>query len=231
MGEGTIAAPVVIALDGPAASGKTTVGRVVAAALGYPYLDTGVLYRALTWAALQSGTNLADGGALAGLAAHLALAHGAAEVGGSALLETMLDGRRVGKALHTREVDEAVSGVAAIPEVRAALRPVQRSAIRPPGVVLAGRDIGTVIAPDADVKVWLDASAAERARRRAGQLNEAYETVLAQLVARDTVDGTRAVAPMRAPPDAVIVNTDGLSVEAVVQQVLAHVPPRAMHRL
>jgi CMP/dCMP kinase len=209
----------VIALDGPAASGKSTVGQAVADQLGYVYFDTGLLYRALTWLALQRGVAPADEQRLTDLVREIEL-----QVGESPRRAIILaagqeltgDGR-----LHTPDVDAAISVVAAHPSVRATLKPAQRRAITPPGAVLAGRDIGTVIVPEAPLKVWLNASAEERARRRAQQTGEAYQAVLEKMVRRDQIDGSRAVAPMVRAPDAVDLDTDGLSAEAVTQRIVA----------
>jgi CMP/dCMP kinase len=209
----------VIALDGPAASGKSTVGQAVADQLGYVYFDTGLLYRALTWLALQRGVAPTDEQRLTELVREIELQ--VSESPRRAIIlaasqELTGDGR-----LHTPEVDAAISVVAAHPSVRASLKPAQRRAIAPPGAVLAGRDIGTVIVPEAPLKIWLNASAEERARRRANQTGEAYPAVLEKMVRRDQVDGSRAVAPMVRAPDAVDLETDGLSAEAVTRRIVA----------
>jgi cytidylate kinase len=210
--------PFVIALDGPAASGKSTVGRGVAHALGLFYFDTGLLYRALTWLALERRVSPTDPAALVELLGRSGLTVEHHHDGAPGVL---VDGRDIGPQLHTPAVDAQVSVVSAHPEVRAALVPVQRAVIQPPGVVMAGRDIGTIIVPEAPLKIWLTASPEERARRRAGQTGEDYVQVLEGMRRRDRLDGSRSVAPMRPAPDAVEVNTDGLSPQAVIDTIVA----------
>ena len=207
----------VIAVDGPAASGKSTVGRGVARQLGLPYFDTGLLYRALTWLALQHGVDPTDGVALAELVGRARLS---IEQRGTEDPRVVADGADLAPYLHRPEVDADVSAVSAHLEVRTALRPVQRALIRAPGVVMAGRDIGTVIVPDAKLKVWLSASPEERARRRAEQTGWSYAAVLEGMAQRDLVDGSRAVAPMQKPADAVEIDTDRLSAEGVVERIV-----------
>jgi cytidylate kinase len=204
----------VVALDGPAASGKSTVAAGAARALGFSYLDTGLLYRALTRAALRAGVDVANGDALARLARRLAL-----EVGPRS--EVLVDGRDVSDELHGPAVDAAVSAVSAHAAVREALGPVQRAAVRPPGTILAGRDIGTVIVPDAPLKIWLAASPEQRAARRARQTGQSPAEVLEQMRERDRLDSSRAVAPMLRAPDAIEVDTDALTLDEVVGRVVA----------
>jgi cytidylate kinase len=205
--------PFVIALDGPAASGKSTVGLGVARRLGYAYVDTGLLYRALTWLAMQLGIEPADAARLEQLAGRL-------ELELDPLGRVHRRGQEITERLQQPAVDARVSMVSAHPGVRAALRSVQRDLIRPPGVVMAGRDIGTVIVPEAPLKIWLNASAAERARRRAAQTGEAYAAVLERMLARDRFDGSRSVAPMARAADAVQVDTDGLEPAAVIEHIV-----------
>ena len=208
-----MSAPFVVALDGPAASGKSTVGRAVAEQLGLGYFDTGLLYRALTCLALARGASPTDAGALTDLVPDLRV-----ELAPDGRI--MRDGRDITGQLQTPAVDAAVSAVSAHAAVRAALRDVQRSLVRAPGLVMAGRDIGTVIVPEAHLKVWLTASDAERARRRADQTGQPFATVLAGMQQRDLIDGSRAVAPMAPAADAVEVNSDALSPGAVVDQIV-----------
>jgi cytidylate kinase len=203
----------VLALDGPAASGKSSVGLGAARKLGFRYFDTGLLYRALTWLALERGIDPADADALLALVGDLRVAL-------DAVGRVSRDGRDVTDDLRSASVDRAVSAVAGHTSVREALRPVQRALIRPPGVVMAGRDIGTVIVPDAPLKVWLNASVEERARRRSAQTGEPFTEVLAGMQRRDSLDASRAVAPMARAADAVVVETDGLSLEAVVTRLV-----------
>ena len=204
----------VITLDGPAASGKSTVGLGAARALGLGYFDTGLLYRALTWLALARNVAPSDGEALAALISEL-------NVSVDALGRVFRDDRDITPALRDASVDAAVSAVSAHPRVREAMRPAQRALIKPPGLVMAGRDIGTVIVPEAQLKIWLSASPEVRARRRADQTGADYATVLAEMRRRDQIDGSRAVAPMTRADDAVELNTDYVSPEIVVARIVA----------
>lgn len=213
--------PFVIALDGPAASGKSTVGSGVAEALGFFYFDTGVLYRALTCVALNRGIAPTDAAGLAQLARGVRFEVGQATVQDGRQLDVRADGEDVSLRIRTPAVDASVSAVSAHAAVRDALIQPQRDAVCPPGTVLAGRDIGTVIVPDAPLKIWLDASAEERARRRAAQHGDKVQEVLRAMVERDRFDSSRAVAPMVKASDAVRVRTDGVPAEEVVRQIVA----------
>ncbi len=215
----------VICIDGPAASGKTTVARALADVLGYFYLDTGVLYRAVTWVALRRGIPTGDGEKLGRLAGEMQIEVKPAPPGDPRQTIVIADGEDVSLAIRSPEVDANVSEVSAHPSVRAALVGVQRSIADEGGVILAGRDAGTVVWPKAEVKVYLTASEEERARRRVKQGEEQgihidFDTVLAELRRRDLYDSSRAVAPLRAAPDAVVVDTTGLTIEQVVQELL-----------
>jgi cytidylate kinase len=203
-----------IAMDGPAGSGKSSVGLGAASRLGLRYFDTGLLYRALTWLALGRGVGVSDAAALTLLVDDL-------HVEVDPIGRVFRDGRDITDDLRGPSVDGAVSAVSAHAAVRDALRPVQRGLIRPPGVVMAGRDIGTVIVPDADLKIWLNASVEERARRRALQAEAPFAEVLAGMRQRDRLDASREVAPMARAADAVVVETDGLSPEAVIERVVS----------
>jgi cytidylate kinase len=212
----------IVALDGPGSSGKSSVGAAVAAALGIRFLDTGLLYRALTWLCLERGLRPDDGPAVAPLATEIDLA--ADEVG--RLVRVIVDGRDVADRIRTPRVDRSVSAVARQPEVRAALLGRQRAIAASGAIVVAGRDIGSVVLPDADVKIWLDASAEERAARRARErgidpASPAGLAILDDLRRRDLADGSRDLSPARAADDAVHVRTDGNSFEATVAAVLA----------
>lgn len=216
------AAEPVVAIDGLASSGKSSVGVAVAAALGFRFLDTGLLYRALTWLALERGIDPSDGPAIAPLAAEIDL--GADEAG--RLTRVIASGRDVAGDIRTPRVERAVSAVSRRAEVRSALLGLQRALASRGRIVLAGRDIGTVVLPDADVKVWLDASAEERAARRAAERgiepdSPAGRAILDDLRRRDRVDASRPVSPARAAPDAVHVLTDGRTFEETVAAVLA----------
>ena len=208
----------VVAIDGPAGSGKSTVARRVAEALGLPALDTGAMYRALTWAVLDAGIDPSDAPAVIGVAHTLDL-----DVGPP----VRVGGRDVNDAIRTAEVSAAVSVVAAVPEVRVRLVAAQREWIEAHGGgVVEGRDIGTVVAPDAVLKVYLVASEEERARRRqrqddateaAGDLGATQEAIRR----RDAIDSGRAASPLAAAADAVVLDTTGLSIDGVVAEVLA----------
>lgn len=203
-----------IALDGPAASGKSTVGLGAARQLGFAYVDTGLLYRALTALALDRGVEITNAEALVARASQLRPAldeHG----------QLTLDGHHPSARLQQPDVDANISVVSAHPAVRAALMPLQRGLIRAPGVLLAGRDIGTVIVPDAPLKIWLSASVEERARRRAAQTGEPFAEVLERMRRRDRLDGSRAAAPMARASDAVEVQTDGVPPEAVIARIVS----------
>ncbi len=212
----------IVALDGPGSSGKSSVGAAVAATLGARFLDTGLLYRALTWLCLERGLRPEDGPAVARLADEIDL--GPDDAG--RLSRVLVAGQDVADRIRTPRVDRAVSAVARQPEVRAALLGRQRAIAAAGGIVVAGRDIGTVVLPDADVKIWLDASAEERAARRARErgIDPASPTGLAildDLRRRDLADGSRDVSPSRAADDAIHVRTDGNTFEETVAAVLA----------
>ena len=207
----------VIAIDGPSASGKGTVAAEAARALGFHYLDSGALYRLATLAALQAGTPLDDGAALAAVAGAMQV-----EFRDGA---TRLAGADVTEALRTEEVSAATSRVAAQPAVRSALLARQRAFRRFPGLVAEGRDMGSVVFPDAPLKVFLTADVATRAARRHKQLMEKgmyakIEDVVEELRQRDERDSSRAVAPLRHYPDALFLDTTGLDVPGAVRQVL-----------
>jgi CMP/dCMP kinase len=214
----------VVALDGPGSSGKSSVGAAAALQLGYRFCDTGLLYRAATWLALRRGVP-ADGdpAALVALVPEIALIPDA----DGRLAGVSVDGEDVTSDVHTPRVDEAVSAISRVAELRSALLEYQRSlAAEPGGIVMAGRDIGTVVLPDADLKIFLDASVEERARRRTearGLDPESSEArfVLAQLRRRDDLDTNRAVAPLRPADDAVHIVTDGNEFPDTVAAVVA----------
>ena len=199
----------VIAIDGPAGSGKSTIARAVADRLGLEYLDTGAMYRSVTFAALGRGIDPADDEAVAALAATLAI-----EVTG----RVSVDGEDATAAIRGPEVTRAVSAVAANPAVRAELVRRQRAWVAERGGgVLEGRDIGTVVFPDAELKVYLIADVGERLRRRAV---EAGEDVARDIARRDRVDSSRAVSPLHAADDAIVIDTTGRDVDDIVEEVL-----------
>jgi CMP/dCMP kinase len=220
-------AGLVVALDGPASSGKSSVGATAAARLGYRFCDTGLLYRAITWVALRRGVQPDAGEALVTLVDEVELL----DVGDGRLARVSVDGTDVTTEVHGPEVDGAVSGYSGIPELRQALLQRQRAIVDGGRIIMAGRDIGTVVLPDADLKLFLDASVEERARRRAEErgfdaASPAAVEILAELRRRDELDSTRIVAPLRAPADAAIVRTDGNAFETTVELVVEAIRKR-----
>jgi cytidylate kinase len=216
--------PLIIAIDGPSGAGKGTVARAVAAELGYRHVDSGAMYRAVGWKALRDGVALDDGGAVTRLAEQSSIEITAARV--------TIDGHDVTRAIRTPAIDGAAASVAGLPGVRAVLVARQREMGAGGGIVMEGRDIGTVVFPHADVKVYLDASAEERAKRRASDPAHsggpaAVADVATLLSERDRLDSTRATSPLYIAPDAVVVDTTGTPVEQVVGEVLTLV----MHKL
>lgn len=216
--------PLVVALDGPGSSGKSSVGAAAARELGYRFCDTGLLYRAVTWLALDRGVDPGDARGLVGLVDDVWLA---ADADGR-LARVIVDGRDVTEDMRTAGIDERVSEVARASEVRSALLARQRALADGGRIIMAGRDIGTVVLPGADLKLFLDASVEERARRRAAERGLAPDSpeakrILADLRRRDEIDSTRPVAPLRAAADAVHIQSDGLTVEATVAAVVAAV--------
>jgi cytidylate kinase len=210
----------VVSVDGPGGSGKSTVGAGAAKVLGYRFCDTGVLYRGLTWLALQRGVDPDDAAALERLVDELELTPDADQ----RYIHLKVEGREVTDELHTAEVDREVSRVSRHARVRARLLPVQHALADAGRIVMAGRDIGTVVLPDADLKVYLDVSVEERARRRARERGVASDaTALAQiedeLRKRDERDSTREAAPLRIPDDAKVINTEGNTLEETVAEV------------
>jgi cytidylate kinase len=202
----------VIAIDGPAGAGKSTVARAVAEELGFTFLDSGAMYRGVALAALEAGADLDDGAALAPLAAGLEIELDGRRVG--------LGGRDVSEAIRTADVTAAASRVSVHPGVREAMVARQRQLIAAASYVAEGRDIGTVVSPDSPLKVFLTASDEERARRRAAETGEDFESVLDAQRRRDARDTEREHGALRAAADAVVVDTTGLGLEAVVGRVV-----------
>ena len=206
-----------IAIDGPAGSGKSSVARAIADELGFINLNTGAVYRAVALVALQEGVSLDDGASLAGVSRRISLDAGGARVDGKPVPED---------ELRTPEVSAAASAVSARPEVRAVLLDVQREAARRAnregGAVVEGRDIGTVVLPEAELKVYLSAAPEERARRRAHQTGREAELdrIKEAMSQRDRQDSERETSPLKPAPDAVILDTTSLSLEGVVSRVL-----------
>ena len=214
--------PLVVALDGPGSSGKSSVGAAAAQAVGYRFCDTGLLYRAVTWLAEARGVSVDDPQGLVELVDAVELATDAT----GRLARVVVDGTDHTSEVRSPAVDSAVSAVSAVPEVRTALLARQRALAEDGGIVMAGRDIGTVVLPDADLKIYLDASVEERARRRTEErgLDPASQegvAILEALRRRDHLDANRAVAPLRVPPDARIVTTDGNTFQETVAAVIA----------
>ena len=215
----------VIAIDGPSGAGKGSVSRAIARALGCRYVDTGAMYRAVTWLAVQEGLSLDDEAALSALAGRAQLT----------LEETTVtvEGHDVTSAIRTREIDAAAARVARMPAVRAVLVARQRAYAADGRIVMEGRDIGTTVFPEADVKLYLDASPGERAARRAsdparesGISDVSLSDVASALEARDRSDRTRQISPLAMADDAVLVDTTGVPLEGVVERVLTIVRER-----
>ena len=207
-----------IAIDGPSGAGKGTISRAIAEALGYRHVDTGAMYRAVGWKATDEGIPLDDEAAVSALARRAELV-----VEGGVVA---IDGHDVTRAIRTPEIDKAATAVARLPKVREVLVARQRALGAEGGVVMEGRDIGTVVFPNADVKIYLDASAEERARRRAADTahsgSQAGQAAVAEAIqARDKADTTRAISPLTLAPDAVHIDTTDMPVERVLNRVMA----------
>ena len=207
----------VVAIDGPAGAGKSTVARLVANRLGFRYVDTGAIYRALALEALKREADLGDGPALAQIAIELEISADGSEVS--------VDGKRVTDQIRSEEVSAAVSRVAAHAEVRAALIELQRSAAAGSSCVMEGRDIGTAVFPDAEVKVYLTADAATRAVRRWEQMGSpaspSVDEVEGSIKERDRIDSQRATSPLVRPDDAHVIDTSGRPVDEVVAAIVS----------
>jgi len=216
--------PSIIAIDGPAASGKSTIGKQLADELGFLFFDTGVMYRAVTWLALHRGVSIQDEAAVTALVENTEIdVRPPSQIDGRNG-DILADGQDVTWDIRRPEVEAHVSQVSAYPGVRKALSAQQRRIGRRGQVVMVGRDIGTVVLPEADLKIYLDASAEERARRRYQEIIDRgeqadYDEILAAMRRRDQIDSTRALAPLRPAPDAVILDSDRLDAGQVLNAI------------
>ena len=218
--------PSIIAIDGPAASGKSTIGLRLANTLGYLFFDTGLMYRAITWLALDHDMSLRDEAAITGLAEKTHIDVAPASKSDGRACDVLVAGRDITWQTRLPDVEANVSIVSAYRGVRSALSEQQRRIGKRGQIVMVGRDIGTVVLPDADLKIYLDASAEERAKRRYDEViarggSADYSDILAKVIERDRIDSTRDVAPLKVAPDAVVINTDKLAADEVFEQVLA----------
>ncbi|MDD5712431.1 MAG: (d)CMP kinase [Smithellaceae bacterium] len=214
----------IITIDGPSGAGKSTVSKAVARALSYLYLDTGALYRAAAYKVIISGTRADDGQAIAAMLGNTVIEIDA----GTGGIHVRVDGRDVTGEIRSESVGMLASAISALPEVREALKGIQRAYGRNGGVVAEGRDMGTVIFPDADFKFFLDADEEERIKRRHLELaargeNTDPETVKENLIRRDKQDAERKTAPLKVAEDAIIIDSTRLSIDEVVTKILGHI--------
>ena len=226
MNQVTSQTPSIIAIDGPAASGKSTVGLRLAKTLGYLFFDTGVMYRAITWLALQRGINIHDEAALTTLAEETQIDVAPASRADGRACDVLVNGQDITWEVRSRSVDANVSTISTYRGVRQALSQQQRRVGQRGNIVMVGRDIGTVVLPEADLKIYLDATAEERARRRYDEIlarggKTDYDGILKRVIERDRIDSTRDVAPLKAAEDAVVLNSDQLNEDQVFERVLA----------
>lgn len=212
-----------VAIDGPASSGKSTVAKIIAKRFGYVYCDTGAMYRSVTWAALENGIDVSDTKQVIDLARRIKITFEP----GQSDQRVFVDGHEVTKDIRTEKIAANVSAVAAIPEVRAQMVEQQRQIAQAGGIVMDGRDIGTTVLPDAQVKVFLVASAHERARRRyeenlqKGLATQSLDELEAAIKLRDQKDSTRKVSPLTQAKDAILIDTTSLTIDQVVDEISA----------
>lgn len=217
--------PLIIAIDGPAASGKTTLGCLLARRLEYLFFDSGVMYRAVTWKCLQENVRISDEVAVTAVAERVDIDVCPPSLVDERTCDILVDGHDVTWEIRSPLVDANVSPVSAYPGVRKAMTVQQRRIGLRGNVVMVGRDIGTVVLPEADLKIYLDASLEERAHRRYTEVlarseQVDYNEILQSLRRRDEIDSTREVAPLRAADDAIVVNSDGMSIRQVYNKVM-----------
>ena len=224
----------IIAIDGPSGAGKSTVAKAVAKELGFSCLDTGAMYRAVAWRALHDGVSLEDAEAL-GAIAHNCTINFRHEAGDPVPRRVFVDNVEVTNDIRTAEIDRSVSAVSAVPAVRQALVEQQRRIGMQGNYVVEGRDIGTAVFPEAELKVFLTASAAERAHRRVAQ-NERrgvgstdYAEVLADIERRDAIDSSRDTSPLKPAPDAVQMDSTGRTIEQVIERICALAQEKGVH--
>lgn len=215
--------PTTIAIDGPAASGKSTLGSLLAKALGYLYFDTGVMYRAVTLEVLQAGVDVIDEDAVSALAEKVRIDVGPPSKDDGRDYDVLLDGVDVTWEIRTDAVNDFVSDISAYAGVRKAMTDQQRRIAKANKVVMVGRDIGTVVVPDADLKIFLDASVEVRANRRYQEMLDRgepadYDAVLRSVKNRDLIDSNREIAPLKPAEDAVVIQADDLDIQQVLEK-------------
>jgi len=219
--------PSIIAIDGPAASGKSTLGLSLAKSLGYLFFDTGIMYRAITWLALKLDMDVTDEAKVSALAEQTQIDIAPASKADGRVSDILIAGRDITWETRLPEVEANVSVVSAYRGVRAALSQQQRRIGQRGKVVMVGRDIGTVVLPEADLKIYLDASAEQRAKRRYNEIIARggvadYNGILAKVIDRDRIDSTRDVAPLKAADDAIVLDSEQLNANEVFEKVLAY---------
>lgn len=217
--------PEIIAIDGPAGSGKSTIGKLVAEEFGYLYFDTGVMYRAVTFEAINKNISINDEESISVLAEEIKIDIRTPIIADGRDNDVLVNGQDVTWEIRSPEVDASVSIVSSYPKVRTALGEQQRRIGLQGEVVMVGRDIGTVILPEADIKIYLDASIEERADRRYQELRQRgeeidFDSILAKLRERDLIDSTREIAPLKPADDAILIDTDQLSIQQVFTKIL-----------
>jgi cytidylate kinase len=217
--------PKAIAIDGPAASGKSTIGQELAQRMGFLFLDTGIMYRAVTWAALEKQVAISDEKEVSEVARQINIEIKPASIQDTRQCDVLVDGMDVTWLIRNAAVNENVSQVSAYEGVRAAMTAQQKIVGAKGNIVMVGRDIGTVVLPDADLKIFLEASAEERAKRRHAEVigrkgTETFQEILDSMKKRDEIDSKRSLAPLKPAPDAHIIKTDGKNKDEVMQEIL-----------